>query len=1011
MQRELSLVSSAVSAARMFIAPFADKSGSTASSCTTIPNSFGPWFLSPTQRTASSGSNAAESTVSLDWDDVLSATRIPNLEITPTTSHSSENLLALISAYADDYSTDRPFASDHQVHTLPDVSLQELLLLLNAFSSWVQTGSCRIGDGSRVNKYVGRDLCNSILDLYEAIFGRHWFQQNCMYLMFADDDKNLHQLSIETTFNRKPIKPELHVCNIELLNTFHRRTASVQLHYLWTCHYEAAGWLPALSMDCTEHLIFPAINQILSLISHTCKDVDSPSTFQFLSITSLIMRSGPVALANVAIALLDQLADDSKSPNDISSTVQLMRAITPAYCQDRTLLGALCSVMLASRGRVGMNADVEGSLDSLWSDFDDGGDFMRWSHSSIASKTNIGMLTSRTQHMLNSPASSIPKRIQDLTLSVMAKEWRSLHISYQLRCLRILTRFSARDCPLSSAQWSYLWSLLPETVGFTADDASAAKSCATYANLCQLISSNLIQLCSNFAGYSCVLPPQRPFELPLLDASGQPCAFVATNSHDHRLAVAIGFVQHLHDNTYTSRFALAASGAFDEDDDDHDGTNFRTCVRSRAALFKLCTSVFGPAFVNGVVLPFIQAVNAKSLSSSERFKLDPDQMSNYLFCSCDMLLGCFEAAVTLPLDCRQSVLSACLPFFDAFVLSTEVMQPNVRHFLRSCIRKLSSFSIGIPCMSAAEGVSALKPIWDSLFSTNGFSMQSGVSHLVKRIDFACACVAQLHEHCPSVCLPFLERVLTFSSHSSLAVRASVSSVISRMRLCSCVQRGIPVLLPWASTLYLHFFNALSDRMANPLSRSLDLFYTKATLCNCTLACPSMAVFFPQLCRLLLLTFDDVKSSDPVLASLDLQPGRLLCSVAEVRFDLLPDLFSDIMIVLRECAAHCSRQVSQISCAGRDICETQQIMPTRYIQVRIATSSFSCIILSNMVAILSVEQQTDLVAIPRSLLLDAHVEVRSSAQTVSRCLSYCCWSRRNPLHCRVTLPCRLRICSA
>jgi hypothetical protein len=71
----------------------------------------------------------------------------------------------------------------------------------------------------------------------------------------------------------------------------------------------------------------------------------------------------------------------------------------------------------------------------------------------------------------------------------------------------------------------------------------------------------------------------------------------------------------------------------------------------------------------------------------------------------------------------------------------------------------------------------------------------------------------------------------------------------------------------------------------------------------------MVDFFPQLSRLLLLTFEDVKSSDPLLASLDLKPGRMLCSVAEVRFHMRPDVLSAVMSVLRECAAHRARQVS------------------------------------------------------------------------------------------------------
>jgi hypothetical protein len=907
MQRELSLVSSAVSATRMFIAPFPAKSRSSdASTHAEAFSSFGPWFISPTQRSASAGSDAAGSAC-YDWDDVLSANAVQRSEITPVASgHSSDTdatTCALMAAYVDEFSADRPFAFGHQVHTLPDASVQELLLLLNDFSFTVQNASCQAGNGGGTDNYVNRDICDAILHLYKCIFGFGCCQRNCMYWMYAG-----MQLSIEKTCKFKPNEPPPHPSNIEPLGIFKPWSASLVLDSLWNNHYDASGWLPTAAMECTDSIIVPAINQILALIARTCKDVDVSSRLQFGSVTNLIMRSGPVALTHVSIALLDQLADNSKAPDDILSAVQLSRCLIPAYCLDSTLLGALCSAMLACRDRAGMKADVEGALDKLWTEFDTAGDFMRWVHSSIAPKTSFGMLTSRTQRLLNSDATTNASHIQHVTLDIMAKEWRSMHFNYQMRCLRIITRFSARDCPLSSAQWSYLWSLLPETVGFVADDASPAKSTAAYACLSQLIKANLILLCSDFAGCSSVMSPQRQFELPFLDATGQPNAFLAANSNDRRVAVAASFTQLLCDEAYTCRFALAASAAFDRDD--HNSALVRTSERSRVALFKLCTCVFGPAFVTRVVVPFVQDAGSKPLSSSKRFKFDPDQATNYTFCSYDMIFGCVQAAITLPCESHISVLGACLPILENFILSSEVMQPNARHFLCSCIRELSSFSVCVPSMSAADGVSALKPVWDMLFSTKGLSMDSDAGYLSKRIDFACAGLEQLHQHFPPACLPFLEIVITLSSHPSLAVRSSVSAIVSSIRLCFSMQHGTATLLPWASSLYIHFFKVLSDRLSDPLSRSLDVSYMKACLCNCTLACPAMVGFFPQLCRLLLLTFEDAKSSDPVLASLDLKPGRMLCSLAEVRFDMRPDVLSGVMSVLRECSAHRARQVSE-----------------------------------------------------------------------------------------------------
>ena len=510
MQRELSLVSSAVSAIRMFIAPFPAKSRSSdASPLPEASSSFGPWLLSPTQRSVSAGSDASDSAC-YDWDDVLSANPLRRAEIAPVASCSSDTTRALMAAYADEFSADRPYAFGYQVHTLPDASVQDLLLLLNAFSFSVQNASCKAGNGGGTENYVNRDICDAILHLYQSIFGFGCCQRNCMYWMYADI-----QLSIEKAANLKPKEPLSHPSNIEPLGIFKPWYASLVLQSLWSNHYDASGWLPTASTDCTDSIIVPAINQILALIARTCKDVDDSKKLQFGSVTNLIMRSGPVALTHVAIELLDQLADNSKAPDDILSAVQLSRCLIPAYSLDSTLLGALCSAMLSCRDRTGMKADVEGALDKLWTEFDTAGDFMRWVHSSIVPKTGFGMLTSRTQRLLNSEATSNAAHLQDVTLGIMAKDWRSMHFNYQMRCLRIITRFSSRDCPLSSAQWSYLWSLLPETVGFVADDETPAKSTAAYACLSQLIKANLVLLCSDFAGCSSALTSQRQFELPL----------------------------------------------------------------------------------------------------------------------------------------------------------------------------------------------------------------------------------------------------------------------------------------------------------------------------------------------------------------------------------------------------------------------------------------------------------------------------------------------------------------
>ena len=89
-----------------------------------------------------------------------------------------------------------------------------------------------------------------------------------------------------------------------------------------------------------------------------------------------------------------------------------------------------------------------------------------------------------------------------------------------------------------------------------------------------------------------------------------------------------------------------------------------------------------------------------------------------------------------------------------------------------------------------------------------------------------------------------------------------------------------------------------------------------------------------------------------------------------------------------------------------------MMLTPCTQVRVATSSFCCIILTNMVTALAVEQQISLLEIPRLLLLDAHVDVRASAQTVTHCYTPRCLC--SSAICRALTSCfraLFRICSA
>jgi len=489
-----------------------------------------------------------------------------------------------------------------------------------------------------------------------------------------------------------------------------------------------------------------------------------------------------------------------------------------------------------------------------------------------------------------------------------------MHSKYQLRCLSILRQFSTKDAPLSSDHWSYLWRLLPETVGFTAGDKDSAKSSAAYIDVVRLIRASLVELCSNFAGSSSVLLPNRPFVLPLLDASGQPASLAFHDSPDSRLHVVTGFIQLLSDDSYASRFALAASAAYENEKsqmDFHSSSQDSDTKLHRVALFRLCTAVFGAAFMTRVIVPFIRAVMDPA-SATERFNLKTDESSksSYMFCSCDMLIGSIEACLTLPQNVACDILRDAIAVIDSFSFSTEVMQPNVRGYLCSAFGHLCSFCVGGSCLTAEEGASALQPVLDLVFSTKGLSVECDVGYLAKRLDFACACVQNLHAHCPPSCLPFLSTIVTFASHTSDTVRSAVSSLFSALSSCCSLQAGTTLLLPWVSSFYLQFFTACIHRTAAPQPHPRELALLKATLCSCSLAHPSMIVFFPQICRLLLPMFEDSNStSNSFGASVVLQPGRLLCSLADVRFDLHPATLSGVMPVLAECSSSGARHVS------------------------------------------------------------------------------------------------------
>jgi hypothetical protein len=233
MQRELSVISSSVSATREFIAPFPVKSRQQqVPSDAPSPKTFGPWFPSQMQRSASSGGDTAGS-AGIEWDDVLSASCIESPVIIESESRLNDAERALLSASEDEYSADRPQACNRQLHVLPDVSLQELLMSLNFFSLWLQTASFKGGNGVCDCKYVDTGICNDVLVLYKAIFGINYYERNCMYLMFADSTYAME------LFFQKVTTPRRHSTTIEPLNVFRRTALSSKMQSLWQ-HFDCS---------------------------------------------------------------------------------------------------------------------------------------------------------------------------------------------------------------------------------------------------------------------------------------------------------------------------------------------------------------------------------------------------------------------------------------------------------------------------------------------------------------------------------------------------------------------------------------------------------------------------------------------------------------------------------------------------------------------------------------------------------------------------------------------------
>jgi hypothetical protein len=564
--------------------------------------------------------------------------------------------------YIKDYSAERPVAVNRQAHSLPGVSLQQLVSALNSFLSWTQTAQSR--DGVRYCDMPSLSL--AILALYEAVFG------------FGPAN-----FAIPT---KKPMAPCHHITSLKHGPLFKRDDLLPDLEIFYMKNHEAICWLPCLANDIAPNLLLPAINLILPFALNASDDV---KTQAHVTLASVISRTGPCGVAQVACSSLQRLSDPSLSDDDVPGLMKLMQKLAAIYKNDWILSVALSTRLLLSRSRSYKNAEAIKCIDDMWRiSFASA----RWSPASAPARLSSDCLLPLTSGHDGSLAPSSaavelpPSIVQDTVIRVMQSDWSKLHGKYQQRCLALLAEATSKDAPLSQDQWAFLWQLLPRTVGFGSGEKSA-KCSPAYAQLLSMFEVALNALCPPSCSASSSKRSPSPMSFPLLDSSGS--IHAPTLCGASSLAVVLSLIPLLNNDAFTAGFVLAAAAAYEEE---KRGEDFKQQIHDaplrtlRISIFRLCIEVFGLHFFNKVCLPYFSSLNGEFVNrflSPPYFPKFNDQeaMDSYMYLSNDILVGCLLGAMSLPKPVQAQLTTSMLNNVSTLALSNQAMPQPYRWWL------------------------------------------------------------------------------------------------------------------------------------------------------------------------------------------------------------------------------------------------------------------------------------------------------------------------------------------
>jgi hypothetical protein len=521
----------------------------------------------------------------------------------------------------------------------------------------MQTAQSR--DGTKYSDIPSLSL--SVLELYQSVFG------------FGPAN-----LAIPT---KKPFAPGHHITSLKRGPVFKREDLLPDLELYWMKCHEAVCWLPCLADDIAPNLLLPAINLIMPFALHASDDVQAQAQ---LTLSSIVSRTGPCGVARVACATLERLAEPCLADNDIPGLMKLMQKLAAVYKTDWTLSVALSTRLLHARSRSYKKVQANQCIDDMWR-----ASFVsaRWIPAAAPARLTPDCLLPSALgddlSSLSAPSATPPSQVQDIVIRVMQSEWSKLHSKYQQRCLALLAEVSSKDAHMSQDQWSFLWQLLPRTVGFGCGEKSS-KCSAAYVQLLQMFELALNALCpaSSSLSSSFTLLPLLCF--PLIESTGN---IQESTPVDPRIAVVKSFFPLLNDDQYICSFVLAAAAAYEVEkrgDNFKQQSNDAPLCTLRISIFRLCIEVFGLHFLHRACEPYFSALNG---NFTNRFMSPPffpkindqEAMDSYMYLSNDMMVGCLLGALALPQQVRSQVASCILSHVSTLTLSTVAMPPSYRY--------------------------------------------------------------------------------------------------------------------------------------------------------------------------------------------------------------------------------------------------------------------------------------------------------------------------------------------